>query len=73
MPPAGANYVKIRVADPGRLDPDPRLPRARVVDVELLDREPPDLGQDDAAIHDLSMPEVLDEPLDPPSKATGRF
>jgi hypothetical protein len=46
--------MEIRVADPRRLDSHARLARARLVEVDLLDAEPVELGQDDAAIHDES-------------------
>ena len=51
---AGADDVQIGVADPGGFDPDSRLARPRLVEVDLLDAEPLELGQDDAAIHEES-------------------
>jgi hypothetical protein len=51
---AGPYYVKVRVADARGLDPDSRLARPRLVEVDLLDAVPVELAQDDAAIHDGS-------------------
>jgi hypothetical protein len=52
---AGTHDVEIGVADTGGLDPNARLARAGLVEVDLLDAVAVELGQDDAAIHDLSV------------------
>src|SRR5215218_2878228 len=51
---AGPHDVEIGVADARRLDLDPGLARPRLVEVDLLDAEPLELAQDDAAIHEES-------------------
>src|SRR5215204_34044 len=54
MVEAGSHDVEVGVADAAGLDPDPRLPSARRVELDLLDAEALELVQDDAAIHDRS-------------------
>jgi hypothetical protein len=49
--PAVLDDVQVTVADAARLDPDPDLVRPRRIDLDLLDAEPADLGQNDAAVH----------------------
>ena len=51
---AGSHDVEVGMADPGRLDPDSSLARARLIQLDLLDAEAVELVQDDAAIHDRS-------------------
>ena len=48
---AGPHDVEIGVAHAGRLDPDADLAGTGLVEVDLLDAVPLELGQDDAAIH----------------------
>lgn len=49
--PPGLDDVEIAMADPTGFDPDEHFALARRVDLDLLEVEPADLAQDDAAIH----------------------
>ena len=60
---AGPHDVEIGVTDAGRLDSHPRLTSARLVEVDLLDAEPLELAQDDAAIHDESRSRAREPPM----------
>jgi len=60
--PAGLGDVQIRMADAARLEPHQYLLRPRRLDLDLLEAEPADLGQDDAAIHPASSPRMLVPP-----------
>ena len=44
VPKTGANDVEVGAADAARVDADERLPRAGLVELELLDAEPADVG-----------------------------
>src|SRR5262249_38786027 len=48
---AVVEHVQVAVADPGRLDADEHLARARRVEDDLLDREAPLLDGDDPDVH----------------------
>ena len=63
VPKTGAYDMEVGATDAARVDANESFPRARLVELQLLDAEPADVGQDDAAIHEESRSRAVVPPM----------